>query len=156
MARIQLVSLLGPAPPIFLSPFSGIPEGRSGGEPGKFLLPCPPFCCFASTPERGRQPLSLQPSVPSLHPLWPEQSIAVTAPLYLRLFASISPFCHLSFQFLSCSATVKSERGFRNAGSAQIECKGWAGPVGQTWTWWACSGRGPETTSSGGSEGQVH
>lgn len=49
------------------------------------------------------------------------------------------PLCHLSFPSLFCSASVKSERGFQNAGSAQMEWKGPVGPVGQTWACWARS-----------------
>lgn len=49
------------------------------------------------------------------------------------------PLCHLSFPSLPCSASVKSERGFQNAGSAQMEWKGPVGPVGQTWACWAHS-----------------
>lgn len=57
----------------------------------------------------------------------------------LKLVHLHIPLCHLSFRSLSCSVSMKSERGFQNAGSAQIKWKGPVGPVGQTWACWACS-----------------
>lgn len=60
----------------------------------------------------------------------------------LKLVRLHIPLCPLSLPSLSCFAIVKRERGFQNAGSAQMKWKGPVGPVGQTWACWARSGRG--------------